>query len=53
MTKSVRSLMFVLILLSFVLAACGPAATEAPVVEPTAVPAEPTAVPAEPTAAPT
>ena len=35
MTKSVRSLLFVLVLLSFVLAACGPAATEAPTAAPT------------------
>ena len=53
MTKFVRSFMFVFVLMSFVLAACGgAAATEAPVVEPTTVPAEPTAAPAEPTAAP-
>jgi phosphate transport system substrate-binding protein len=52
MTKFARTILFVLVLMSFVLAACGPAATEAPVVEPTAAPAEPTAVPAEPTAAP-
>ena len=50
MTKSVRSLLFVFVILSFVLAACGSPATEAPVVEPTAVPVEPTAAPAEPTA---
>jgi len=55
MTKFVRSFMFVLIAMSFVLAACGggATATEAPVVEPTTAPAEPTAAPAEPTAAPT
>ena len=57
MTKSFRTLMFVLVLASFVLAACGGAAatTEAPAVEPTTAPAEPaaTAAPAEPTAAPT
>jgi phosphate transport system substrate-binding protein len=47
MTKSVRSLLFVFVILSFVLAACGSPATEAPVVEPTAVPAEPTAVSVE------
>jgi len=53
MTKFVRPFMFVFIVMSFVLAACGGAtATEAPVVEPT-TPAEPTAAPAEPTAAPT
>ena len=50
MTKFVRSFMFVLIVMSFVLSACGGGtATEAPVVEPTSAPAEPTA--AEPTAA--
>ena len=55
MTKFVRSFMFVLIAMSFVLAACGggDTAIEAPVVEPTTAPAEPTAAPAEPTAAPT
>jgi phosphate transport system substrate-binding protein len=55
MTKFVRSFMFVLIAMTFVLAACGggATATEAPVVEPTTAPAEPTAAPAEPTAAPT
>jgi len=55
MTKFVRSFMFVIIAMSFVLAACGggATATEAPVVEPTTAPAEPTAAPAEPTAAPT
>ena len=53
MTKFVRPLLFVLVIMSFVLAACGtPAATEAPVVQPTAVPAEPTAT-TEPTVAPT
>ncbi len=54
MTKFVRSLMFVLVLMSFVLAACGGAATatEVPVVEPTTAAAEPTAAPAESTAAP-
>ena len=50
MTKVVRSFMFVLIVMSFVLAACGSPATEAPVAEPTSAPAEPTAAPAEPTA---
>src|SRR5262245_59851304 len=40
MTKTVRSLMFVFVLMSFVLAACGPAATEAPTQAP-----EPTEVP--------
>jgi len=53
MTKLVRPLLFVFVAMSLLLAACGaPAATEAPVVEPTAAPAQPTAVPAEPTAVP-
>jgi phosphate binding protein len=53
MTKFVRSFMFVFVLMSFVLAACGggATATEAPVVEPTTAPAEPTSAP-EPTAVP-
>jgi phosphate transport system substrate-binding protein len=43
MTKFVRSFMFVLIAMSFVLAACGGAApTEAPAVAPTTAPVEPT-----------
>ena len=45
MTKFVRSFMFVLIAMSFVLAACGGAATQTeapPAVEPTTAPAEPT-----------
>lgn len=52
MTKFVRSFMFVLIAMSFVLAACGGAATteEPSAVEPTTAPAEPTTA-AEPTAA--
>jgi phosphate transport system substrate-binding protein len=50
MTKTVRSLLFVFVILSFVLAACGSPATEAPVAEPTSAPAEPTAAPAEPAA---
>ncbi|HEU0297254.1 MAG TPA: PstS family phosphate ABC transporter substrate-binding protein [Anaerolineales bacterium] len=53
MTKTVRSLMFVFVAMSLLLAACGGATTtEAPVVEPTSAPAEPTAAPAEPTTAP-
>ena len=54
MKKLVRPLLFVFVILSFVLAACGaPAATEAPVVvEPTAASVEPTAT-TEPTAVPT
>ena len=52
MTNSFRTFMFVLVLLSFVLAACGGGeATEAPLVEPTSAPVEPTEAPAEPTAA--
>jgi phosphate transport system substrate-binding protein len=42
MTKSVRTFMFVFILMSFILAACGAQATEAPVVEPTATTETPT-----------
>jgi phosphate transport system substrate-binding protein len=55
MTKTFRSLLFVLVIMSFVLAACGgeATATEIPAVEPTSAPAEPTAAPAEPTAVPT
>ena len=55
MTKFVRSFMFLLIAMSFVLTACGggATATEAPVVEPTTAPVEPTAAPTEaPTEAP-
>ena len=51
MTRFVRSFMFVLIAMSFVLAACGGATTpEAPAAEPTTAPAEPTTA-VEPTAA--
>ena len=52
MTKFVRTFMFVLIAMSFVLTACGGAATteEPPAVEPTTAPAEPTAAQEEPTA---
>lgn len=53
MTKSVRTFMFVFVLMSFVLVACGAPATEVPVVEPTTAPPESTAAPAEPTVAPT
>ena len=55
MTKPFRSLLFVLVIMSFIITACGGAATatEVPAVEPTSAPAEPTAAPAEPTAAPT
>ncbi|NWG08075.1 MAG: PstS family phosphate ABC transporter substrate-binding protein [Chloroflexi bacterium] len=52
MTKTVRSLLFVFVMASLVLAACGSPTAEAPVVEPTTAPAEPTTAPAEPTAAP-
>ena len=52
MTKTVRSLTFVLVAMSILLAACGAPAAEAPVAQPTAVPAEPTKTP-EPTIAPT
>jgi len=52
MTKSIRTFMFVFVVMSFILTACGAQATEAPVVQPTAAPAEPTTAP-EPTAAPT
>jgi len=53
MTKIVRSILFVFVLVSLVLVACGSPATEAPVViEPTTVPAEPTTAP-EPTVEPT
>ena len=53
MTKFVRPLTFMFIVMSFVLSACGSATpTEAPVVQPTSAPAEPTAAPAEPTTAP-
>ena len=51
MTKTVRSLLFVVAALSLVLAACGAPATEAPVA--TEVVVEATEAPAEPTAAPT
>ena len=49
MTKFVRSFMFVLVLMSFILAACGAPATQA--VEPTTAAVEPTATSVEPTAA--
>jgi len=49
MTKIVRPLMFVFVVMSLLLTACGGAQTtpEAPVVEPTSAPAQPTAAPAE------
>jgi len=49
MTKPVRTIMFVFVLMSFILAACGTQATESPVVEPTVAPAEPTATTEAPT----
>ena len=51
MSKTVRSLLFVVVALSLVLAACGAPATDAPVA--TEVVVEATEAPAEPTAAPT
>ncbi len=50
MTKFVRSFMFVLVLMSFVLTACGGAATEAVKVEPTTPSEEPTATTEDATA---
>lgn len=50
MTKFVRPVLFLLVVLSLALAACAPATTEAPATE---APVVPTAVPAEPTMAPT
>ena len=53
MTKKLFTLVAIVLVASMALAACAPAATPAPVVEPTAVPVEPTAVPVvEPTAVP-
>jgi phosphate transport system substrate-binding protein len=52
MSKTVRSFLFVLVLTSLVLAACGGAATEAPVVQPTSASAQPTDAVQEPTTAP-
>jgi phosphate transport system substrate-binding protein len=51
MTKFVRSFMFVLIAMSFGLAACGGTTPDAPAVEPTTVSPEPTEAPAEDPAA--
>jgi phosphate transport system substrate-binding protein len=54
MTKIFRTSMFVIIAMSFVLAACGGATpTQAPAVEPTFAPTEPVATVAESTTAPT
>ena len=52
MTRKLFTLVAIVLVASMALAACAPAATPAPVVEPTAVPVEPTAVPVEPTAVP-
>ena len=49
MPKFVRTLMFVFVLMSLMLAACGAQATEAPVLEPTSALAEPTAATGAPT----
>ncbi|MFT3890829.1 MAG: substrate-binding domain-containing protein [Anaerolineales bacterium] len=53
MTKTVRSLLFVFIVASLVLAACASPTAETPAVQPATAPAEPTAIPAEPTIEPT
>src|SRR5215213_9525894 len=54
MTKFFRTSMFVIIAMSFLLAACGSATpTQAPAVEPTFAPTEPAATMAEPTTAAT
>ena len=47
MTKTVRSILFVAVALSLLLAACGPAETPTAAPSPTAVPPEPSAAPAE------
>ena len=52
--KKLATLISLMLIAVFVLAACAPAATPtAAPVEPTAAPVEPTAAPVEPTAAPT
>jgi len=54
MLKTVRSLLFIVVAMSLLLAACGAPATEAPVVvEPTVAPATEAPVVVEPTVAPT
>ena len=53
MSKKFLTLISVMLIAVFVLAACAPAATPTATVEPTAAPVEPTAAPVEPTAAPT
>ena len=50
MSKTVRSLLFVVVAMSLLLAACGTPVTETPTAAP--APVEPTKAPAEPTAAP-
>jgi basic membrane protein A len=53
MTKKLFTLVAIVLVASMALSACAPAATPAPVVEPTAVPVQPTAAPVvEPTAVP-
>lgn len=54
MTKTILSLLFVLVVASLALTACGGSATatEVPAIEPATAPVEATAIPAEPTAAP-
>ena len=52
MTRKLFTLVAIVLVASMALAACAPAATPAPVVEPTVAPVEPTAVPVEPTAVP-
>jgi len=53
MSKTVRSLLFVVVAMSLLLAACGAPATEAPVVEEATAAPVVTDAPAEPTAVPT
>jgi phosphate binding protein len=53
MSKTVRSLLFVVVAMSLLLAACGAPATEAPVVDAPTVAPVATEAPAEPTAVPT
>lgn len=53
MSKKFLTLISMMLIAVFVLAACAPAATPTAAVEPTAAPVEPTAAPVEPTTAPT
>ena len=54
MTKSIRSLLFVLVLMSFIVVACGPAATRGPTEAPaTEAPTEAPVATEVPTGAPT